>query len=143
MTTLAALDSLISQGESETLELKRAGETLCTFLNGEGGKVVIGVEPDGKLVGQDVADITLRDIAAILGCFGPAARVELSRVDFGGDGDRKRRERAATTQASCRTTIGASHRSRPYGTSARVMTEIALSGPCSARKRVAASMAFR
>lgn len=43
MTTLAALQTLIAQGESETLELerstaerKRAGETLCAFLNGEG-----------------------------------------------------------------------------------------------------------
>ncbi|MBY0279030.1 putative DNA binding domain-containing protein [Candidatus Binatia bacterium] len=87
MTTLAALQTLIAQGESETLELKRstaelkrAGETLCAFLNGEGGKVLIGVAPDGKLVGQDVADITLRDIAAMLGRFEPPARVEMSRV---------------------------------------------------------------
>lgn len=88
MTTLAALQSLIAQGESETLELKRstaelkrAGETLCAFLNGEGGKVLIGVAPDGKLIGQNVADITLREIAAMLGRFEPPARVEMSRVD--------------------------------------------------------------
>jgi ATP-dependent DNA helicase RecG len=88
MTTLAALQSLIAQGESETLEfkrstgeLKRAGETLCAFLNGDGGKVLIGVAPDGRLVGQEVADITLRDIAAMLGRFEPPARVEMSRVD--------------------------------------------------------------
>ena len=82
MTTFAVLQSLIAQGESETLELKRstaelkrAGETLCAFLNGEGGKVLIGVSPDGKLVAQDVADITLRDIAAMLGRFEPPAVV--------------------------------------------------------------------
>jgi ATP-dependent DNA helicase RecG len=81
MTTVADLHSLIAQGESETLELKpstaalrRAGETLCAFLNGEGGKVLIGVGPDGKLVGQEVADITLREIAAMLGRFEPPAR---------------------------------------------------------------------
>jgi len=79
VSTLAALQSLIAQGESETLELKRstaelrrAGETLCAFLN-----------CDGRLVGQEVADITLRDIAAMLGRFEPPARVELSRVDVG------------------------------------------------------------
>jgi ATP-dependent DNA helicase RecG len=90
MISLATLQSLIAQGESEivelkrsTAELKRAGETLCAFLNGEGGKVLIGVTPDGKLVGQDVADITLRDIAAMLGRFEPPARVEMSRVDVG------------------------------------------------------------
>lgn len=88
MTTLAALQSLTALGESETLEFKkstnelhRAGETLCAFLNGEGGKVLIGVAPDGRLVGQDVADITLRDIAAMLGRFEPPARVEMSRVE--------------------------------------------------------------
>ncbi|MCC6747123.1 MAG: putative DNA binding domain-containing protein [Deltaproteobacteria bacterium] len=88
MTTLTALQSLIAQGESATLELKRstaelkrAGETLCAFLNGEGGKVLIGVGPDGRLVGQEVADSTLRDIAAMLGRFEPPVRVEMSRVD--------------------------------------------------------------
>jgi ATP-dependent DNA helicase RecG len=90
VTTLAALQSLVAQGESETLELKRstaelkrAGETLCAFLNGEGGTVLIGVGPRGRLVGQDVADVTLRDIAAMLGRFEPPARVEVSRVDVG------------------------------------------------------------
>ncbi len=70
------LEREIRSGESETLELKRstaqltrAGETLCAFLNGEGGQVLFGVAPDGKIIGQQVADITLRDIAATLGRF--------------------------------------------------------------------------
>jgi ATP-dependent DNA helicase RecG len=90
VTSLAALQALIAQGESETVELKRstaelkrAGATLCAFLNGEGGKVLIGVGPDGRLVGQEVADITLRDVAAMLGRFEPPARVEMNRVDVG------------------------------------------------------------
>jgi hypothetical protein len=37
--------------------------------------VLIGAAPDGTLVGQEVADITLRDIAAMLGRFEPRARV--------------------------------------------------------------------
>jgi ATP-dependent DNA helicase RecG len=93
VTTLAALQTLVAQGESETLELKRstaelrrAGETLCAFLNGEGGKVLIGVGPDGRLVGQDVADITLLDIATMLGRFEPPARVEMIRTDAGAAG---------------------------------------------------------
>lgn len=88
---LADLEQLIAGGESETLELKRstaelrrAGETLCAFLNGEGGQVVIGVAPDGKINGQQVSDSTLRDVAAMLGRFEPAARVEMERVDIGG-----------------------------------------------------------
>jgi len=88
---LADLEQLIAGGESETLELKRstaelrrAGETLCAFLNGEGGQVVIGVAPEGKINGQQVSDSTLRDVAAMLGRFEPAARVEMDRVEVGG-----------------------------------------------------------
>ena len=84
----AALEQLIAHGESETLELKRstaelrrAGESLCAFLNGEGGQVVIGVAPEGRIVGQQVSDSTLRDVAAMLGRFEPAPRVEMNRVD--------------------------------------------------------------
>jgi len=90
MTALAALQSLVAQGESETLEfkrstaeLRRAGETLCAFLNGDGGQVLVGVGPKGQLAGQQVADITLRDIAATLGKIEPAARIELERVALG------------------------------------------------------------
>ena len=53
------LASWLAPGESATLEfkrstaeLRRAGETLCGFLNGDGGRVLIGVAPDGKPVGQ-------------------------------------------------------------------------------------------
>jgi len=52
VTTPSALQTLIAQGESETLEfkrstaeLKRAGETLCAFLNSEGGKVRLASAP--------------------------------------------------------------------------------------------------
>lgn len=65
---LAELEQLVATGESETLEfkrstaeLRRAGEALCAFLNGEGGQVVIGVAPEGKVVGQQVSDNTLAD----------------------------------------------------------------------------------
>ena len=45
MTPIATLQTLIAQGESETAELRRVSETLCAFLNGDGGKVLIGVAP--------------------------------------------------------------------------------------------------
>ncbi len=90
MNTLDTLRSLIAQGEAETLELKRstaelrcAGETLSAFLDGARRKVLIGVGPDRRLVGLEVADITLRDIAAMLGRLEPPACVEMSRVDEG------------------------------------------------------------
>lgn len=80
-----ALQGIIQGGESETVEFKkstaqlpRAGETLCAFLNGNGGMVVIGVGADGKIVGQDVADSTQQDIARMLDRFEPPAPVETS-----------------------------------------------------------------
>ena len=66
------LQRLVAGGESETLEFKKttgqlskAGKTLCGFLNGHGGTVLFGVEPDGKVSGQLVSDTTLRDIASL------------------------------------------------------------------------------
>jgi len=85
--SLADLNRIIASGESETLELKkstaelgRAGESLCGFLNGQGGRVVIGVSPGGRLVGQEVSDKTLQDVAAMLRRFEPPAPVEFARV---------------------------------------------------------------
>ncbi|MBK9385455.1 MAG: putative DNA binding domain-containing protein [Planctomycetes bacterium] len=89
MSPLAALASLLAQGEGATLELKRstaelrrAGASLCAFLNGEGGRVVIGVTPDGRIVGQQVSDLTLRDLAAMLGRIEPPAHIEVDRIDL-------------------------------------------------------------
>lgn len=54
-----AIERRIADGESATLELKkstgqldRAGETLCAFLNGDGGTVVAGVTAEGSIVGE-------------------------------------------------------------------------------------------
>ena len=90
MTTLSTLQSIIAQCESETLEfkrstaeLRRAVETLCGFLNTDGRQVLLGVATDGRVVGQQVADVTLREIAAMLGRFEPPARIAVERFDVG------------------------------------------------------------
>jgi len=84
--TIEQLATWLTSGESDTLEfkkstaeLRRAGETLCGFLNGNGGRVLIGVTPNSKPVGQDVSDATLRDIAAMLGRFEPPPLGESAR----------------------------------------------------------------
>jgi len=88
MTGLATIQNLVERGESETVELKkstgqlrRAGEALCGFLNGNGGSVILGVKPDGTVAGQEVRDATLQDIAAILDKFDPKAPVSQEIVD--------------------------------------------------------------
>ncbi|MCK4306238.1 MAG: ATP-binding protein [Candidatus Eisenbacteria sp.] len=92
---LKALQRIVDAGESETVEFKkstaqlsRAGETLCGFLNGRGGRVLIGVTPAGKVVGQQVADKTQQEIAAMLQRFEPPPPVETQVVKLLG-GDRK------------------------------------------------------
>jgi ATP-dependent DNA helicase RecG len=82
--TLAAIEPRISGGESATLELKestgqlnRAGETLCAFLNGDGGTMIVGVTPEGRIVGQELTDKTRCEIAAMLDRFEPPPLVEV------------------------------------------------------------------
>ncbi|HET9227573.1 MAG TPA: ATP-binding protein [Thermoanaerobaculia bacterium] len=81
------LQRLVAGGESETLEFKkttgqlsRAGKTLCGFLNGRGGIVLFGVEPDGKVTGQLVSDTTLRDIASLFQMFEPQPPITVRRI---------------------------------------------------------------
>ncbi|MFH1465060.1 MAG: RNA-binding domain-containing protein [Pseudomonadota bacterium] len=86
------IERMIAQGESETVEFKRssgqlscAGETLCAFLNAQGGTVIVGVTERGKLVGQEVSDKTRRDLAAMLERFEPPAPVGVEYVDQASD----------------------------------------------------------
>ncbi len=85
--TLVELKQLVRGGESETLEFKastgqlsRAAGTLCAFLNGSGGRVLIGVTPDGSITGQTISDTTLRDIAQVFQRFDPPAPVRTQRM---------------------------------------------------------------
>jgi predicted HTH transcriptional regulator len=43
-------ESATLEFKKSTAELRRTGETLCGFLNGDGGRVLIGVTPAGKAV---------------------------------------------------------------------------------------------
>ena len=84
---LDEIRSIIKNGESEVLELKkstgqltRATESLCAFLNGLGGMVIIGVTPEGKIVGQHITDKTLQDIANTLRNIEPTTHITMNRV---------------------------------------------------------------
>jgi len=88
---LEAVKRLVMAGESETVEFKRStaelnrvGETLCAFLNGQGGTALIGITPGGELVGQQVSDSTVRDTAAMLDRFEPKVQVKVERVRLAG-----------------------------------------------------------
>ena len=86
--TLNELKVLVASGESETLELKEttgqrvdACETLCAFLNKDGGTVVFGVDRKSNVVGQLVSDKTKRELFAVFAKFEPAADVSVEWVD--------------------------------------------------------------
>ncbi len=90
MTTLRALRALIAPGESATIELKRstgelreAMQTICAFANAKGGQVVIGAKPNGEIIGQQVSEQTLHDIAAARDQFEPPLDIEVERVKVG------------------------------------------------------------
>lgn len=84
---LSTLKRLVAKGEGPQLEFKRstgglrgALQTVCGFLNGDGGTVLFGVKPDGTLIGQEVSDQTLREITQALDGFEPPVRIKTDRV---------------------------------------------------------------
>lgn len=81
------VEELLRADENDRLEFKRstgqlrsAMHALCGFLNGEGGRVLIGVTPDRRVVGQQVSDSTLQTIASEIRRFEPPAPILLERV---------------------------------------------------------------
>jgi ATP-dependent DNA helicase RecG len=89
MIALSEIESWVRGGESETLELKRttgerreAARTICAMLNHRGGRVIFGVEPNGRLLGQMVSDRTVEEVAQELGEIEPPVFPSIERVDF-------------------------------------------------------------
>ncbi|MBM4461100.1 MAG: AAA family ATPase [Chloroflexi bacterium] len=79
---------LIAGGEGETVEFKRsvaelekAVETVAAFANTRGGVVLIGVHPDGRIVGVDVGQTTReRIVNRITGNTDPAIYPSVEHV---------------------------------------------------------------
>lgn len=76
------LQQLVEQGESDRLEFKRstgelreAAETLCGFLNEQGGRALFGVANNGRILGQQIADSTLQDVGNTLHRLEPSVHV--------------------------------------------------------------------
>ena len=61
---------LIEKGESETVEFKKSTaslregiETTCAFANHRGGYLLFGIDDNGAILGQQVTDDTIKNIA--------------------------------------------------------------------------------
>lgn len=86
---LEDIKSLVKKGESETLEFKTstgeiraACQTLCAFLNGKGGTVLIGVEDRGKIIGQNISDKTQQEMAREISKLEPHADIDVTYVSL-------------------------------------------------------------
>jgi ATP-dependent DNA helicase RecG len=86
---LEALRQAVADSESDRLEFKKttgdlkAGmRTLCAMLNGAGGRVLFGITPSGRIVGQHITDPTLQEVAREIRRLEPPAIVFLG----GGEG---------------------------------------------------------
>jgi ATP-dependent DNA helicase RecG len=89
---LAELQARVARGESETLELKRstgqrseAMQTLCAMLNHRGGSVLFGVASDGTILGQQVSDHTVEEVAQEIQHIEPPVFPRIERVEVGSD----------------------------------------------------------
>lgn len=87
---LPELLSIVAAGEGPRVELKRSTaelrrgvQTVCAFLNGKGGRVVLGVAPHGEILGQQVSDKTVREVAQELAAIDPPAKVAVHRIGVG------------------------------------------------------------
>lgn len=92
--TIDDIKRLIANDESRVLELKKStGElakgmqTLCAFLNADGGWLFFGITPKLEIVGQNVTDSTQREIAHEITKIEPAIRLPLEIVDVPGHPD--------------------------------------------------------
>lgn len=86
---LSEVTVLISHGESERIEFKKstgllraACESLCAFLNGKGGTVIIGVTDEGKIIGQELSDKTKREIAGEISKIEPHSHISIEYVEL-------------------------------------------------------------
>jgi len=88
--TLQQVQAWAAAGESETLEFKRstaeqraAMHALVAMLNHRGGRVLFGVEADGRVVGQHVGDRTLEELAQEIREIEPPVFPAVERVPVG------------------------------------------------------------
>ncbi len=84
------IKALVANGESETLEykqstsrLREATRAVCAMLNQRGGRVLFGITPKGAVVGQQVSEKTIEEVAGTLRRITPSAYPSIGRVPLG------------------------------------------------------------
>lgn len=92
--TIDNIKQLIKKDENRVLELKKTtGElvkgmqSLCAFLNSDGGWLFFGISPKLEILGQNVTDSTQREIAHEITKIEPAIKLPMELVDVPGRKD--------------------------------------------------------
>ena len=87
-----ALDLIVQQGESETLEFKQttgerreAMHSVCAMLNHRGGRVLFGVAPYGRITGQQVSDRTIEELVQEIRQIEPTVFPQIDRIEISQD----------------------------------------------------------
>lgn len=95
--TIKEIETIIRRDENRILEVKKTtGEIVagmqsgCAFLNTEGGWLLFGITPDSlKIIGQEVVDRTMQEIAREMTKFSPAIDLAAQYIDLPDNPDKK------------------------------------------------------
>lgn len=86
--TYSEIEQIVAMGEGVSVEFKqttgelhRGMETGCAFLNTNGGWLLFGVRPNGKIVGQEVTDRTRQEVANSIRKVEPAVEIRVEWVE--------------------------------------------------------------
>ncbi len=89
--TVERIAEIAAAGESETLEFKgttgtrrEAARTVCAMLNQQGGHVLFGVDPEGRVTGQHVSERTIEEVSAELARIDPPTFPSIERIQVDG-----------------------------------------------------------
>ena len=92
--TIDEIKTIIAKDESRVLELKtttgeivKGMQTLCAFLNTDGGWLFFGITPKLEVLGQLVTDNTQRELAHEITKFEPAVSLPIEYVEVPGRKD--------------------------------------------------------
>jgi ATP-dependent DNA helicase RecG len=80
------LDVILSEGESFTVEFKESADKslsseVCAFANASGGRVFIGVDDSGRVVGTDVSNEVRSRVRDTVNQIDPNLKVEIEVLD--------------------------------------------------------------
>ncbi len=66
-----------------TGERKEVAKSICAMLNHRGGRVIIGVQPDGKIIGQQIGENTIEQLSQDLRNIDPPTTPNIDRQNIG------------------------------------------------------------